>query len=76
MAAVALYEGVRVSEIALRPLPRYLSAPAAGALCGLIAYKFPAVRGPGISVQSGVGPRVRVTGGKSVSESRKGWQLR
>ncbi len=48
MAAVALYEGVRVSEIALRPLPRYLSAPAAGALCGLIAYKFPAVREPGI----------------------------
>lgn len=44
VAAVALYEGVRVSEIALRPLPRYLSAPAAGALCGLIAYKFPAVQ--------------------------------
>ncbi|KAG2496243.1 hypothetical protein HYH03_005841 [Edaphochlamys debaryana] len=44
VAAVALYEGVRVSEIALRPLPRWLSAPTAGALCGIIAYKFPQVQ--------------------------------
>ncbi|KXZ55344.1 hypothetical protein GPECTOR_3g475 [Gonium pectorale] len=44
MAAVALYEGVRVCEIALRPLPRYLSAPTAGVLCGIIAYRFPQVQ--------------------------------
>uniref|UniRef100_A0A7S0RZ83 Chloride channel protein n=1 Tax=Chlamydomonas leiostraca TaxID=1034604 RepID=A0A7S0RZ83_9CHLO len=44
VAAVALYEGVRVSEIALRPLPRYLSAPLAGALCGAIALSFPQVQ--------------------------------
>ncbi|GIL50877.1 hypothetical protein Vafri_6854 [Volvox africanus] len=44
VAAVALYEGVRVSEIALRPLPRWLSAPTAGALCGIIAYRFPQVQ--------------------------------
>ena len=42
-AAVALYEGVRISEIALRPLPRWVSAPLAGAMCGIIAYKFPQV---------------------------------
>lgn len=47
VAAVALYEGVRVSEIALRPLPRYLSAPVAGIMTGVIAYRFPQVRGPG-----------------------------
>ncbi|GFR48199.1 hypothetical protein Agub_g10016 [Astrephomene gubernaculifera] len=44
VAAVALYEGVRVCEIALRPLPRWLSAPTAGALCGIIAYRFPQVQ--------------------------------
>ena len=44
-AAVLLYEGVRVSELALRPLPRVISAPLAGALCGAIAYKFPQVGG-------------------------------
>ncbi|GLI60659.1 hypothetical protein VaNZ11_002859 [Volvox africanus] len=44
VVAVALYEGVRVSEIALRPLPRWLSAPTAGALCGIIAYRFPQVQ--------------------------------
>jgi H+/Cl- antiporter ClcA len=43
-AAVALYEGVRVSEIFLRPLPRYVSAPLGGALCGLIAFWHPQVR--------------------------------
>ena len=43
-AAVALYEGVRISEIALRPLPRWVSAPLAGAMCGIIAYRFPQVR--------------------------------
>ena len=42
-AAVALYEGVRISEIVLRPLPRMVSVPLAGALCGAIAYKFPQV---------------------------------
>jgi len=42
-AAVLLYEGVRLSELALRPLPRYVSAPLGGALCGVIAYKFPQV---------------------------------
>ncbi len=50
MAAVALYEGVRVSEIALRPLPRWLSAPTAGVLCGIIAYRFPQVRDEGREV--------------------------
>ncbi len=44
-AAVLLYEGVRVSEVALRPLPRILSAPLAGALCGAIALRFPQVGG-------------------------------
>ncbi|KAG2448571.1 hypothetical protein HYH02_006462 [Chlamydomonas schloesseri] len=44
VAAVALYEGVRVSEIALRPLPRYLSAPVAGIMTGVIAYRFPQVQ--------------------------------
>ncbi|KAL6763955.1 chloride channel [Haematococcus lacustris] len=43
-AAVLLYEGVRVSEVALRPLPRIISAPLAGAMCGAIALKFPAVQ--------------------------------
>ncbi|GAX78773.1 hypothetical protein CEUSTIGMA_g6210.t1 [Chlamydomonas eustigma] len=43
-AAVMLYEGVRASEIVLRPLPRWVSAPLAGALCGAIAYKFPQVQ--------------------------------
>lgn len=38
-----LYEGVRVSEVALRPLPRSISAPLAGALCGAIALSFPQV---------------------------------
>ena len=42
---MALYEGVRISEILLRPLPRIVSAPLAGALCGGIAYNFPQVRG-------------------------------
>lgn len=42
-AAVALYEGVRVSEIALRPLPRIVSAPLAGLLCGIIALQYPQV---------------------------------
>ncbi len=42
-AAVLLYEGVRVSEVALRPLPRLVSAPLAGALCGAIALKYPQV---------------------------------
>ena len=42
-AAVALYEGVRVSEVLMRPLPRWISAPLAGALCGAVAYKFPQV---------------------------------
>jgi H+/Cl- antiporter ClcA len=42
-AAVALYEGVRVSEIFLRPLPRWVSAPLGGALCGLIAFWHPQV---------------------------------
>lgn len=36
-------QGVRMSELALRPLPRYVSAPLAGAMCGLIAFKFPQV---------------------------------
>lgn len=40
-AAVALYEGVRVSEIVLRPLPRHISAPLAGGVCGMIALVFP-----------------------------------
>ncbi|KAG2444864.1 hypothetical protein HXX76_001602 [Chlamydomonas incerta] len=44
VAAVALYEGVRVCEIALRPLPRYLSAPVAGIMTGVIAYRFPQVQ--------------------------------
>ncbi|MEW5312393.1 MAG: hypothetical protein WDW38_004032 [Sanguina aurantia] len=44
VAAVALYEGVRICEAALRPLPRWISAPAAGAFCGLIAYRFPQVQ--------------------------------
>eukprot|EP00775_Hariotina_reticulata_P005436 gene5436-5669_t len=43
-AAVLLYEGVRVSEVVLRPLPRWASAPLGGALCGLIAFKFPQVQ--------------------------------
>eukprot|EP00195_Chlamydomonas_chlamydogama_P005828 CAMPEP_0202903764 /NCGR_PEP_ID=MMETSP1392-20130828/26154_1 /ASSEMBLY_ACC=CAM_ASM_000868 /TAXON_ID=225041 /ORGANISM="Chlamydomonas chlamydogama, Strain SAG 11-48b" /LENGTH=634 /DNA_ID=CAMNT_0049591089 /DNA_START=664 /DNA_END=2568 /DNA_ORIENTATION=+ len=43
-AAVALYEGVRVSEIGLRPLPRYVSAPLAGAMCGVVAFGFPQVQ--------------------------------
>lgn len=43
-AAVLLYEGVRVSEVVLRPLPRWVSAPLGGAVCGLIAFKFPQVR--------------------------------
>lgn len=43
-AAVALYEGVRVSEVALRPLPRWVSAPLAGLLCGAIALQFPQVQ--------------------------------
>lgn len=43
-AAVLLYEGVRVSEVVLRPLPRWASAPLGGAVCGLIAFKFPQVR--------------------------------
>jgi H+/Cl- antiporter ClcA len=42
-AAVLLYEGVRVSEVVLRPLPRWVSAPLGGAVCGLIAFKFPQV---------------------------------
>lgn len=42
-AAVLLYEGIRVSEVVLRPLPRWASAPLGGALCGLIAFKFPQV---------------------------------
>lgn len=42
-AAVLLYEGVRVSEVVLRPLPRWMSAPLGGAVCGLIAFKFPQV---------------------------------
>lgn len=46
LAAVMLYEGVRVSEIALRPLPRVLSAPLAGIFCGIIAFWFPQVRHP------------------------------
>lgn len=44
-AAVLLYEGVRVSEVVLRPLPRWVSAPLGGAVCGLIAFKFPQVGG-------------------------------
>ena len=32
-----------MSELVLRPLPRWISAPLAGALCGAIAYKFPQV---------------------------------
>lgn len=43
-AAVSLYEGVRVCEVVLRPLPRYVSAPLAGALCGAIAFNFPQVQ--------------------------------
>ena len=43
-AAVSLYEGVRISEIVLRPLPRMVSAPLAGALCGTIAFWFPQVQ--------------------------------
>jgi H+/Cl- antiporter ClcA len=43
-AAVLLYEGIRVSEVVLRPLPRWASAPLGGALCGIIAFKFPQVR--------------------------------
>jgi hypothetical protein len=43
-AAVLLYEGVRVSELALRPLPRIVSAPLAGAMCGAIALKYPQAR--------------------------------
>ncbi|WIA38514.1 hypothetical protein OEZ86_001836 [Tetradesmus obliquus] len=43
-AAVLLYEGVRVSEVVLRPLPRWVSAPLGGAVCGLIAFKFPQVQ--------------------------------
>ncbi|KAG1659430.1 hypothetical protein FOA52_001101 [Chlamydomonas sp. UWO 241] len=43
-AAVALYEGVRVSEIILRPLPRWISAPLAGAACGAIALAHPQVQ--------------------------------
>lgn len=42
-AAVLLYEGVRVSEVLLRPLPRIISAPLAGAVCGAIALRFPQV---------------------------------
>lgn len=43
-AAVALYEGVRVSEFVMRPMPRWVSAPLAGALCGIIALQFPQVQ--------------------------------
>jgi H+/Cl- antiporter ClcA len=43
-AAVMLYEGVRVSEVVLRPLPRWASAPLGGALCGIIAIRFPQVQ--------------------------------
>jgi hypothetical protein len=43
-AAVLLYEGIRVSEVILRPLPRWASAPLGGLLCGIIAFKFPQVR--------------------------------
>ncbi len=43
-AAVLLYEGVRIAETTLRPLPRIVSAPLGGALCGVIALKFPQVR--------------------------------
>lgn len=40
-----LYEGVRIAEITLRPLPRIASAPLGGALCGIIALEFPQVCG-------------------------------
>lgn len=43
-AAVLLYEGIRVSEVILRPLPRWASAPLGGLLCGIIAFKFPQVQ--------------------------------
>lgn len=43
-AAVLLYEGVRVSETLLRPLPRWAGAPLGGAICGAIAFRFPQVQ--------------------------------
>ena len=55
-AAVALYEGVRISEIVLRPLPRMVSAPLAGALCGAIAYKFPQVNVPWDALCGAIAP--------------------
>eukprot|EP00798_Chlamydomonas_sp_ICE-L_P028218 gene28218-31321_t len=39
-----LYEGVHVSEVVMRPLPRWISDPLAGAACGLVAFKFPQVQ--------------------------------
>lgn len=62
-AAVLLYEGVRVSEAVLRPLPRWVSAPLGGALCGLIAFKFPQVR---------IGRRVGGGGGGGGVPEQKG----
>jgi H+/Cl- antiporter ClcA len=49
-AAVLLYEGIRVSEVILRPLPRWASAPLGGALCGIIAFKFPQVSERGVFI--------------------------
>jgi len=42
-AAVLLYEGVRIAETTLRPIPRIISAPLGGALCGIIALEYPQV---------------------------------
>mmetsp|Transcript_21002 Transcript_21002/g.58374 ORF Transcript_21002/g.58374 Transcript_21002/m.58374 type:complete len:766 (+) Transcript_21002:1061-3358(+) len=43
-AAVLLYEGVRIAETTLRPIPRIVSAPLGGLLCGIIALEFPQVQ--------------------------------
>jgi hypothetical protein len=40
---VLLYEGVRIAETTMRPLPRFVSAPLGGALCGIIALEYPQV---------------------------------
>lgn len=66
-AAVLLYEGIRVSEVILRPLPRWASAPLGGLLCGIIAFKFPQVTGqqwgPNMSGRKVFGGRLGCLGG-------------
>ena len=64
-AAVALYEGVRVSEVLMRPLPRWISAPLAGGLCGVVAFQYPQVG----SEEGGQTLRMHLDSPKSLPES-------